>query len=85
MGASIAILALLPFLSEFKCKSSKFVAIWQFFFWSFICNVLLLGWLGACLVEEPFVILSQISTVTYFMYFLFIIPFLSYIEKKALI
>ena len=85
MGAAILILAFLPLLSEFKCKSSKFVEVWQFFFWCFVCNVLLLGWLGACLVEEPFVILSQIATITYFSYFLFIIPTLSYIEKKALV
>jgi ubiquinol-cytochrome c reductase cytochrome b subunit len=48
----------------------------------FIGNILLLGWLGACLVEEPYVIISQLSTIFYFSYFFLILPFLTYLEQK---
>jgi hypothetical protein len=40
--------------------------------------------LGAQLVEEPYVTISQISTTLYFSYFLIILPLLSYIESTAL-
>ena len=82
MFSSILILFLLPYLGNFKCKSSRFLLIMQFWFWCFIFNVLLLGWLGACLVEQPYIIISQYSTCFYFLYFLYILPMLSYIETK---
>jgi ubiquinol-cytochrome c reductase cytochrome b subunit len=84
MFSSILILFLLPFLARFKSKSSKFLIIIQFFFWFFVGDVLLLGWLGACLVEEPYVIISQCATIFYFSYFFLILPFLGYMEQKIL-
>ena len=80
MFASIIILFFLPFLGNFKCKSDKFSKHGQFFFWAFVGNFLLLGWLGTCIVEQPFLVMSQISAVAYFMYFLVIVPTLSILE-----
>jgi ubiquinol-cytochrome c reductase cytochrome b subunit len=82
MFGSILILFLLPLLGRFKSKSSKFVSLVQCFFWLFVGDVLLLGWLGACVVEQPYVIISQCATVFYFSYFFIILPFLGYIEQK---
>jgi len=50
----------------------------------FVVNLILLGFLGACVVEQPYIIISQLAAIFYFSYFLFIIPMLSVIEKKAL-
>jgi quinol-cytochrome oxidoreductase complex cytochrome b subunit len=84
MFSAILILFVVPFLASFKSKSSKFNSLAQFFFWCFVVNVLLLGWLGACVVEQPYVIIGQVASVTYFSYFLLVIPFLSYLEKKSI-
>jgi quinol-cytochrome oxidoreductase complex cytochrome b subunit len=84
MFTAIIVLFFLPFLGDFDCKSSKFVGLSQFFFWMFVLNLLLLGYLGACVVEQPFVIISQIAASFYFAYFLVIIPILSSVEKKAI-
>lgn len=84
MFLAIIILFFLPFLGSFDCKSSKFVEFSQFFFWLFVVNVLLLGFLGACVVEQPYIIISQIAAITYFSYFLVVTPMLSYLERKAL-
>jgi ubiquinol-cytochrome c reductase cytochrome b subunit len=84
MGCAIAVLLLLPFVGQFKVKSPKFNKAHQFFFWLFVNNAILLLWLGAQLVEEPFVTISQIATIGYFSYFLIILPMLSYLENKAL-
>jgi ubiquinol-cytochrome c reductase cytochrome b subunit len=48
----------------------------------FVGDVFLLGWLGACVVEQPYVIISQCATIFYFSYFFIILPFLGYIEQK---
>jgi len=81
---SIVILGFLPLLTKFTIKSSKFDIISQFFFWLFISNVILLGWLGSQVVEYPYVEISRIATISYFSYFLVIIPTLSFFESKVL-
>lgn len=83
MFSAIVILFFLPFLGKFKCQSSKFLKSSQIFFWGFVFNLIFLGWLGACVVEPPYILFSQLATVFYFMYFLLILPFLAYIEKST--
>ena len=83
MFFAILVLFLLPFLGRFNSKSSKFLKLSQFLFWCFICNFIFLGYLGSCLVEAPFVLLGQLSTVFYFLYLLVLIPFLSFFEKTV--
>jgi ubiquinol-cytochrome c reductase cytochrome b subunit len=77
MFGSILIMFILPFVGIFKAKSSKFVCLAKFIYWLFISNVLILTWLGACAVENPYIIISQIATIFYFSYFLFFLPLLS--------
>lgn len=84
MFSAILILFFLPILGSFHCKSSKLVKLNQFFFWMFIFNFLLLGWLGSCIVEQPYVLISQISSIFYFSFFLVILPILSFFENKIL-
>lgn len=85
MAVAIFILFALPFLQKLVVTTSKFDVLSQFFFWFFVSDVLLLGWLGAQLVEYPYVIVSQVATILYFSYFFIIIPFLSIFESKIII
>jgi ubiquinol-cytochrome c reductase cytochrome b subunit len=41
-------------------------------FWRFIAIASLLTWIGARPVEEPFIIVGQLLTVIYFLYFLLV-------------
>jgi quinol-cytochrome oxidoreductase complex cytochrome b subunit len=84
MFFAILILFLAPFLGSFKTKSSKFMPIVQVFYWLFVTDVVLLGWLGSCIVEQPYVIVSQLASVFYFSYFLLIIPSLKIIDNKTI-
>ena len=79
MFSAILILFFLPLLGCFHSKSSKLLKIIQFFFWMFIFNFLLLGWLGSCIVEQPYILISQISSIFYFSFFL-ILPILTFFE-----
>jgi quinol-cytochrome oxidoreductase complex cytochrome b subunit len=81
MFSAILILFFLPFYG--KEKGLKFRRCTRFLFWGFIFNFLFLGWVGACVVEEPYITFSQIATFFYFFYFLVVIPFFDYLEKKA--
>nr|YP_010022834.1 cytochrome b [Pollenia pediculata]QLY90329.1 cytochrome b [Pollenia rudis]QOP39683.1 cytochrome b [Pollenia pediculata] len=67
---SIAILAILPFYHLSKFQGIQFYPINQFFFWMMVITVILLTWIGARPVEEPYVLIGQILTIIYFSYFL---------------
>nr|APO15293.1 cytochrome b [Drosophila melanogaster]APO15306.2 cytochrome b [Drosophila melanogaster] len=67
---SIAILMILPFYNLSKFRGIQFYPINQVMFWSMLVTVILLTWIGAQPVEEPYVLIGQILTVVYFLYYL---------------
>lgn len=68
---SIAILAILPFYHLRKFQGIQFYPLNQILFWIIVTTVILLTWIGARPVEEPYVIIGQILTIIYFSYFIF--------------
>jgi ubiquinol-cytochrome c reductase cytochrome b subunit len=67
---SIAILFILPFTNVRKFRGIQFYPVNQFLFWSILIIVILLTWIGARPVEDPYILTGQILTVVYFSYFL---------------
>nr|YP_010865901.1 cytochrome b [Cerapanorpa byersi]WGT92100.1 cytochrome b [Cerapanorpa byersi] len=67
---SIAILMILPFTHLSKFQGIQFYPLNQVLFWSMLIIVILLTWIGARPVEEPYVVTGQILTVLYFSYYL---------------
>nr|QXG19463.1 cytochrome b [Drosophila parapallidosa] len=67
---SIAILMILPFTNLKKFRGIQFYPINQILFWIMVVTVILLTWIGARPVEEPYVLIGQILTVVYFLYYL---------------
>nr|YP_010586392.1 cytochrome b [Molannodes epaphos]UZZ44180.1 cytochrome b [Molannodes epaphos] len=67
---SILILVILPFSSFKKIRGNQFYPLNKILFWNFTHCFFLLTWLGACPVEPPYIILSQLITINYFSYFL---------------
>ena len=61
-----------------------FRPIGKFFYWCFIFNFCLLTWLGSKPVEDPYVLIAQLSAIFFFSYFLIIIPLTGLIENKLL-
>nr|QNV12227.1 cytochrome b [Carabus nemoralis] len=67
---SILILMILPFSNNSKFQSLKFYPMNQILFWMFLIIVILLTWIGMRPVEDPFILMGQILTILYFLYFL---------------
>jgi ubiquinol-cytochrome c reductase cytochrome b subunit len=82
MLCSICLLFLMPIFDYSYLKSSDFRPVFKFFLWFFFVDTCLLGWLGAQIIEEPFIILSIIGTIYYFSFFLIILPVISYFEQS---
>nr|URX53653.1 cytochrome b [Kalotermitidae sp. 4 AB-2022a] len=66
---SIAILLILPIYKS-KFSGTQFYPTNQVMFWGMTNTVILLTWIGARPVEDPYIITGQILTVIYFMYYL---------------
>lgn len=70
LAISVAILFILPFTHKAKFRSLTFYPLNQFMFWTIVVIVILLTWIGARPVEDPYVLTGQILTVLYFSYYI---------------
>ena len=81
MFSSILVLFFLPWLDTSKVRSATFRPLYKWFFWLFVANALMLGYLGAQPPEGWYLTLSQLGTAYYFLFFLVIMPVLGKIER----
>jgi len=84
IGLVFACLFALPFLHSSPIRSSSFRPLHKLCFWLLFADCVILGWLGMCPVEEPYVILGQVASVIFFVYFLVITPLLGRLEAALL-
>lgn len=84
MFSSLLILFLPPLLYNKRIRGLFFKPLSKIAFWGFVFNFVLLTWIGAQPVEEPFILIGQVSSLLYFGYFLVICPFIIYIENRLL-
>jgi quinol-cytochrome oxidoreductase complex cytochrome b subunit len=84
MFAALLVLLLLPYLNTSEVRSSSFRPLHRQFFWLLVLDYFILGWIGGCAPETPYLEIGQLATFFYFFYFLFIIPALGLIEKRLM-
>nr|YP_007025669.1 cytochrome b [Thalassina kelanang]AEW68308.1 cytochrome b [Thalassina kelanang] len=70
LALSVMILFILPFTHLSKFRSLTFYPLNQILFWSLVTTIMLLTWIGARPVEDPYIITGQILTILYFSYFI---------------
>nr|YP_009000423.1 cytochrome b [Argas lagenoplastis]AHF21611.1 cytochrome b [Argas lagenoplastis] len=67
---SILIILTLPLTSNSNFKSMSMNPLKKFLFWCFFNVFIILTFIGSCPVEPPFMMIGQIMTSLYFMYFI---------------
>nr|YP_001798465.1 cytochrome b [Trigoniophthalmus alternatus]ABS57563.1 cytochrome b [Trigoniophthalmus alternatus] len=80
---SIMILMILPFTNLKKIQGMQFYPTSQVMFWTLLSTVILLTWIGARPVENPYILTGQILTTLYFLLFL-LTPMTDYLWNKLL-
>lgn len=81
MAAALLVLFLLPVINTSSIRSSNFRPIFRKFYWLFVVDCLILGWIGGNPVETPYTEIGLAATIYYFMYLLVLLPALGYIDK----
>lgn len=66
---SILILLICPFLPRRKFRGLTFYPVRKFMFWRHVNVVVLLTWIGARPVEDPYILVGQILSCFYFIYY----------------
>lgn len=69
LALSILILLVCPLLPKPKFRGLSFYPLNKFLFWTHINVVLLLTWIGARPVEDPYILIGQGLSVIYFLYY----------------
>lgn len=71
--ASVLILYIMPLSKKSKFQANAFNSKGKIVFWILVACWVLLTWIGARPVEEPYVIVGQLITVLYFLFFALLI------------
>ena len=77
-------LFLLPFLNQAPIRSSNFRPLHRLCFWLLVADCLLLAWIGQQPVEDPYILIGQLASVYFFLYFLIFLPFLGRFEDALM-
>jgi len=80
MGASLAILLVLPFLDRSKVRSARYRPMFRQMVIMFFISVVVLGYCGHSAPTETLTLVGRIATAVYFGFFL-LLPFVNKFEK----
>jgi ubiquinol-cytochrome c reductase cytochrome b subunit len=81
MFGAIFILFVLPWLDTSKVRSAVFRPIYRQFYWIFVLDVLMLGYMGAMPAEGIYLVLARVGTIYYFLHFIVVLPLVGLLEK----
>ena len=81
MGGSLVVLFIFPLLNTSEIRSTTFRPIFKLFYWLFVTDFLILGWVGQKPVKDTYVLVGKIATLYYFSFFIIIIPLIGNIES----
>lgn len=81
MAGAILILFFIPWLDRSKVRSLIYRPVYKKFFWLFVADCILLGWLGAMPAEGWYIWATRIATFYYFFHFLVVMPLVGKLEK----
>tara|TARA_B100000949_G_C14170367_1_gene403005 strand:- start:91 stop:888 length:798 start_codon:yes stop_codon:yes gene_type:complete len=84
MFGAVFILFVLPWLDKHPVKSATFRPVYKQFFWLFLLDCFILGWVGSNPPTGHYIYIGRVATIFYFAFFVLILPLLTKFEKVQL-
>lgn len=84
MFGSLLILLILPIVDLSRVRGNQFRPIMKVAFWFFVVNFFMLMWIGSEHPNQPYVEIGQICTAFYFVWFIFLVPFIGLAENSLI-
>lgn len=81
MFGSILLLLALPWLDRSRVRSAKYRPVYRVFFWVFVIDCIVLGWVGGKPPEGALVLIGQCATFYYFFHLVIMIPLIGILER----
>ncbi len=81
MFSAILVWFFLPWLDKSPVRSGTYRPLYRKFFWVLVLDVIVLGYCGGSPAEEPYLMVSQLASIYYFLHFFVIVPLVSSIER----
>src|SRR5438067_6926830 len=81
MFSAILLWFFLPWLDRSPVRSARYRPVYKWFLWALVVDAVILGYCGGSPAEEPYVMISQIAAIYYFLHFLVILPIVSSLER----
>ena len=81
IALTFAGLIALPFMSGVHVGSGKFRMLSEWLFWTFLADLFLLTWVGACEITPATVLLGQVCTGFLFFHLFVSLPFIGWLEN----
>ena len=81
MVGAILVLFAIPFIYNSDVRNTTYRPLFKICFWLFISDFIILTWIGQKPVRDTFVFVGQVATAYYFIFFLFLIPFVGKVES----
>jgi ubiquinol-cytochrome c reductase cytochrome b/c1 subunit len=80
MFSAILLFAFLPWLDTSRVRSGNYRPLYRIFFWLFVADAILLGYIGSQPPQGLYILFGRIFTFWYFFHLLVVLPLLGFIE-----
>ena len=81
MLGAILVLFIVPYINTSDIRNTTYRPIFKFCFWFFIADFVILTWIGQKPITDYFMLVGQIATFYYFVFFLILIPLIGILES----